>query len=292
MSADSLTSLIHEEYKIRLMRVNNGNGTKGSINLMKNQPAASTSRSLEAHIANHKASSEPYCDHCKHAGHWTSKCCKFAGNKWKGKSKEKEKDKGNGDKSNMVVDNEEHIAFVVELEDKESYNFDTYNECNMAGNDKRLILYDWLADSATTSHVTHQCEAFTTYTPMGNAAVTGVGGDVKIAGQGTIKLISKCNKQDFVLILEDVLHVPSTQNNLLLLGRWDAAGGRYTSGGGVITLITKDGKHVGHGKKISSHLYKMGMTIHEATSKLPKNYAASPHAFISNQPALSWETWH
>lgn len=112
----------------------------------------------------------------------------------------------------------------------------------MAGNDKCLILYDWLADSTTTSHVTHQCEAFTTYTPMGNAAITGVGGDTKIAGRGTIELISKCNGQDFVLILEDILHVPSTQNNLILLGRWDAAGEQYTGGGGVITLTTKDGK--------------------------------------------------
>jgi hypothetical protein len=127
---------------------------------------------------------------------------------------------------------------------------------------------------------------------MGNAAVTGVGGDAKIAGWGTIKLISKCNGQDFVLILEDVLHVPSTRNNLISLGQWDAAGGQYTGGGGVITLTTKDGKRIGHSKKISNHLYKMDMTICKATSKLPKDYAASPHAFISKQPALSWEMWH
>jgi hypothetical protein len=127
---------------------------------------------------------------------------------------------------------------------------------------------------------------------MGNAAVTGVGGDTKIAGQGTVELISKCNGQDCVLILEDVLHVPSTRNNLISLGQWDAAGGWYTGGGGVITLTTKDGKCVGRGKKISNHLYKMDMTVREATSKPPKDYAASPHAFISKQPALSWETWH
>jgi hypothetical protein len=36
----------------------------------------------------------------------------------------------------------------------------------------------------------------------------------------------------------------------------------------------------------------MDMTVREATSKPPKDYAASPHAFISKQPALSWETWH
>jgi hypothetical protein len=32
-----------------------------------------------------------------------------------GENKGKEKDEGNSDESNMVVDNEEHIAFVVEI---------------------------------------------------------------------------------------------------------------------------------------------------------------------------------
>jgi hypothetical protein len=155
-----------------------------------------------------------------------------------------------------------------------------------------LILYDWLADSTTTSHVTHQCDAFIIYIPMGNAAITGVGGDTNIAGQGTIELILKCNGQDFVLILEDVLHVPSTQNNLISLGRWDAAGGRYTGGGGAITLTTKDGKRVGHGRKVGNHLYKMDMTVRKATSKPTKDYTVSPQTFMSKQPALSWETWH
>jgi hypothetical protein len=62
------------------------------------------------------------------------------------------------------------------------------------GNDECLIFYDWLADSATTSHITHQWEAFTSYTPLGNSPITGVGGKkVLIAGRGTIELDSICN---------------------------------------------------------------------------------------------------
>ena len=67
---------------------------------------------------------------------------------------------------------EEHMAFPV---DEELHNFDTYDNCNIEGNDERLIYYDWLADSVTTSHVTHQHEAFINYTPLGNISVTDVG---------------------------------------------------------------------------------------------------------------------
>jgi hypothetical protein len=134
---------------------------------------------------------------------------------------------------------EEHIALVVE---EELHNFDTFDACNLGGIDECLIYYEWLADSATTSHITHQQEAFTTYEPLGSSSITGVGGkEAKIAGRGTVELISTCNGQEYVLILQNVLHVPRTQNNLLLLERWDAAGGQYTGGGGVITLITSSG---------------------------------------------------
>jgi hypothetical protein len=49
---------------------------------------------------------------------------------------------------------EDFVAFP--MMDEELYNFDTYNACNLEGNDDQLIYYDWLVDSATTSHITHQ----------------------------------------------------------------------------------------------------------------------------------------
>ena len=131
---------------------------------------------------------------------------------------------------------QEEITFLA---DEEHYNFDTFDACNVDANDHWLIYYDWLADTATTSHVTHQREAFTEYTPMGNSSVTGVGGkEAIIMGRGTVELKSTCNGTKYNLRSENVLHVPGMQNNLILLGRWDAAGGRYTGGNGEITLIT------------------------------------------------------
>ena len=148
-------------------------------------------------------------------------------------------DKGKGkwtEESNL---GKEQIAFMV---DEECYNFDTFNECNAEGIDECLVLYDWLADTATTSHISHQHEAFTSYIPLGMGSVTGVGGNqATVAGQGTVELVSTCNGQKFNLLLQNVLHVPRTQNNLISFGQWDAVGGHYVGGRGRITLITRNG---------------------------------------------------
>jgi hypothetical protein len=70
--------------------------------------------------------------------------------------------------------------------------------------------------------------------------VTVVGGnEAVIAGYGTIKLISTYNGQEYLLQMEDIIHVPGMWNNLILLGQWDTAEGRYSGGGGRISLITK-----------------------------------------------------
>jgi hypothetical protein len=76
------------------------------------------------------------------------------------------------------------------------------------------------------------------------------------------------------------------------LGRWDAAGGRYIGGGGAITLITKDGKHVAQGKKISNNLCKMKTTIQNPHKTPSKKCTVTPLMFIGSKLAHSWEEWH
>ena len=137
------------------------------------------------------------CHNCGKIGHQQKNCW----SKKKGKEKEKEK-KG----AEQVNYGQEEITFLV---DEEHYNFDTFDACNIDANDHRLIYYDWLADIATTSHITHQREAFTECTPMGNSSVTGVGGkEAIIMGRGTVELKSTCNSTKYNLCLENVLHVP------------------------------------------------------------------------------------
>jgi len=56
----------------------------------------------------------------------------------------------------------------------QNFNFDVPMS-DMVTNDDRLIYYDWLADSAMTSHVTNQCDAFINYECLTNKLVLGVG---------------------------------------------------------------------------------------------------------------------
>ena len=304
MTADAFIGLLREEYKIRKNCIDAGR-TNGSTNLVTNQTNAGPSKTLQARIEGDKSKTGPYCDHCKRAGHWTSRCRKNPANKCyncgklghhahecrskkkdKGRDKDKSRDKGKGkavgDQTNMV---EEEITFVV---DEEAYNFDTYEMYNTSAIDERLIYYDWLADNATTSHVACQKESFTTYTPVGNVSVSGVGGkEATIAGRGIVDLISTCNGHTYNLRLENVLHVPGQRNNLISLGRWDAAGGRYLGGKGELTLVTKDGKHVANGKKLDKHLYKMDVSVKRSPST-----SACDETFNNQVTPLSWETWH
>jgi hypothetical protein len=76
------------------------------------------------------------------------------------------------------------------------------------------------------------------------------------------------------------------------LGQWDTAGGCYIGGGGKITLITKDGKHIAHGTKVDNNLYKMKLTTWTPHPTPFKTHIANPLTFAVSNPACSWETWH
>ena len=100
------------------------------------------------------------------------------------------------------------------------------------------------------------------------------------------------NGHNFILQLEDVLYIPTNRNNLISLGKWDKAGGRYIGGGGALILITKDGTSVAQGTKVENNLYKMKVAIRKPKATIPKAVMATPLCFVVNEPAQSWETWH
>ena len=102
-------------------------------------------------------------------------------------------------------------------------------------------------------------------------------------GHRTVELKLTCNGTEYNLHLENVLHVPGTQNNLISLGRWDAAGGN-----GEIMLITKNGTLVAQGIKIHNHLYhmKMDLKLSNQSNKLQSQ------TFVANNKLPTWETWH
>ena len=111
--------------------------------------------------------------------------------------------------------------------------FDDYNGIN----DECVLYYDWLADSATTSHICNQREAFIDYWPAGGKTVAGVGNSkMPIDGWESVELQSKYGGKSYRLWLEDIMYVPSNRNNLLSLGQWDQGRQTYVGGGGKITL--------------------------------------------------------
>jgi len=76
--------------------------------------------------------------------------------------------------------------------------------------------FEWIADSASTVHVTNWRDAFATYTPVPDIKVTGIGRvQVFAVGRGTVYLNSECDGKQSIICLQNVLHIPCNQNNLL-----------------------------------------------------------------------------
>jgi GAG-pre-integrase domain len=87
-----------------------------------------------------------------------------------------------------------------------------------------------------------------------------------------------------------VLHVPTSQYNLLSLSKWDKSCSNFSVNCGCLSLAKHDGKVIALGQRLRSNLYKMRLHVqHKYTHD-----SDSPHRNIAcsaNVPQ-SWETWH
>ena len=72
---------------------------------------------------------------------------------------------------------------VEETNEIEEIAFTIMEETDSSETQKASHQHDWLADSATTSHITNQRSAFTTFQPLTNTSVRGVG-DVTTKAKG------------------------------------------------------------------------------------------------------------
>jgi GAG-pre-integrase domain/Integrase core domain len=202
-------------------------------------------------------------------------------------------------------DDDEHIV-LLSKEDKmklpftfdsseegQYFNINQSNVNSQSAIDECLIYYNWLADSVTTSHVTNQHDAFKTFKPLNGITVPGVGNvKAKAEGRGTVVLISYYDGHKYMLELQDVLYIPTNQNNFLSLGKWDKGGGQYVGGKGVLTLITKDGKPVVHGTKVENNLYHLNVITSQPNKLLLEQVKFVPQTLFIHEPAQSWEIWH
>jgi hypothetical protein len=191
-------------------------------------------------------------------------------------------------------DNELIDTLTNDEEDMREF-YKTYGEIYRAtdpnANDKRVYLYEWLADSTTTSHVANQREFFTEYQLQKGAPVGGVGNTtVVVVRRGTVVLESEYEGLTHSLRLQNVLHIPTNKNNLLSLGRWDMAGGEYRSKNSLLSMIIGTGKTVAIGHRVQNHLYKMQVSVRMVKGDAPQSGVHK--TFATTEPLKSWETWH
>jgi hypothetical protein len=150
-------------------------------------------------------------------------------------------------------------------------------------NDDAISFYNWLADSCTTLHICNSQDSFEIYEELFNTTVCGVGNiTTKVLGHRTVKLHSHVNNKSYTLILQDMLHVPSSQYSLLSLGKWDKSCGNFLVDCRCLSLAKCDGKVVAQGQRLQSNLYKMCLHIqHKYTHDLNsahRNIACSADA--------------
>jgi len=104
----------------------------------------------------------------------------------------------------------------ISLMDSKCVNIAFSNVTNSSEMSANKNSFEWVADSASTVHVTNRHNAFATYTPVPEIRVTGVGGvQVFAVGKGTVYLSTECDGKHSIIRLQNVLHIPSNQNNLL-----------------------------------------------------------------------------
>jgi hypothetical protein len=131
-----------------------------------------------------------------------------------------------------------------------------------------------------TSHICNSQDSFATYEDLADATVCSVGNiTTKVLGCGTVRLHSHVNDKTYMLILQDVLHVPSSQYSLLSLSKWD---GNFLVDRRCLTLAKRNGKVVAQGQRLRSNLYKMCLHVqHKYTCNLDpahRNIACSADA--------------
>jgi len=155
--------------------------------------------------------------------------------------------------------------------------------------------FEWVADSASTVHITNRQDAFATYNPVPDIKVTGVRGvQVFAVGKGTVYLSSECDGKTNIICLNNVLHIPCNQNNLLSVIQWDKAPGRSAHfEDQIVTLNSNKNTTIAKGHRKDSKLYKIRFAIAPPPliTDNDKNIISDLICF-SARPLISWEIWH
>jgi hypothetical protein len=135
--------------------------------------------------------------------------------------------------------------------------------------------YDWILDSATTSHICTMREAFTDYTPLRNATIQGLGSHpITMQGCGTVIVNFNVDGKLIQHTLWEVLHTPDAENCLLSISHFDVGGGDILFKDWKAILQNKNSQTIGTGR-VKNRLYLL-----DARAELPGQERAN---FASTQ---------
>ena len=174
---------------------------------------------------------KPKCNNCRKLGHKTPDCWSPAvGKKTKGvptKGGKCHKVECTQQVHNVKEDEEMSDAMYVAQQHVSPDNTDV------------ITSNSWLADSATSLHILNKREAYWCFTSL-HTHVKGVGNVlVPVEGKGSVELKSRVNDKRIMIVLPNVLYVPSVPNSLVSLTRLDESGGCAILGDGTIQLYDK-----------------------------------------------------
>lgn len=210
--------------------------------------------------------SDKECYNCHKKGHLSKDCWAKGGGK-EGQGPKGRRGPHRGNKTNQAQETDaiNHISY-------------------MSSQGHQPSKYNWFLDSATTSHICNQRDAFIDYHPLTNSTIDGIGPTPATAsGRGSIKVNFSVDGKIITHHLSNVLHVPNASNCLLSGTRFDDAGGEFIGGKGKCILKDKSGKIVGTGIKTG------GLYLLDARAQLlgqeRTNYSNAPNK-------LSWDQWH
>ena len=114
-------------------------------------------------------------------------------------------------------------------------------------NSHEISQYDWILDSATTSHICAMCDAFIDYIPLKDSTIKGLGNPVTAHGCRTVLVDFIINGKTIRHKLHDVLHMPGAPNCLLSVPRIDKAQGHVEFRNRECILKDKKGNIIGKG---------------------------------------------
>src|SRR6266566_610854 len=190
------------------------------------------------------------------------------------------------DEENLAAIGDDHSMIIDDPFFDNIYDYN--NNVNYQGLASNTTdrMYEWLADSGSTNHISNRRELFSSYELTPEATVHGVGGKItQVVGRGTVNLTAQIGTRKRTLRLENVNYIPFNKYNIFALGRWDSQGRRYQASNGELILYNRQNAPVLKGRKIASNVYKFILTPTDAPLTNKKDSSmVSPSIKIHPRP--------